>query len=128
MPVQFYRKVFSCYTNFMSEEELKSLLRRNIELSEENNQLLHSIKRMTFWGGVLKYVWWAFIFLGLPLLAYYWYLAPYVQQALGTYREFQNGVHQAQGIGANIQANNPFVDLKKLYDKYQAGHASTTSN
>ena len=111
----------------MSEEELKSLLRRNIELTEENNRMLHSLKRMTFWGGVLKYTWWVLILIVLPAMAYYWYLAPYVQQAANTYKQFQSGIGQAQGIGASMQENNPLTDLKKLYDHYQATHAATST-
>lgn len=106
----------------MSEEELKSLMKRNIELAEENNQMLRSIKRMTFWGGVLKYFWWILILFVLPALAYYLYLAPYVDEALATYKQLQTGVTQAQGIQANLKSDNPLTDLKKLYEQYQATH------
>ena len=104
----------------MSEEELKSLLRKNIELTEENNRMLHSIKRMTFWGGVVKYLWWISILFVLPALAYYFYLAPYVEQAADTYTQFQSGIQQAQGIQANLKSNNPLNDLEKLYEQYKA--------
>lgn len=104
----------------MSEEELKSLLRKNIELTEENNQMLRSIKRMTVWGGIVKYSWWIIILFVLPALAYYFYLAPYVKQAADTYTQFQNGIQQAQGIQANLKSNNPLTDLQKLYEEYKA--------
>lgn len=104
----------------MSEEEIKSLLRKNIELSEENNKMLRSIKRMTFWGGVMKYLWWILILFVLPALVYYLYLAPYIEQAAETYAQFQNGVQQAQGIQADLKSNNPLVDLQKLYEEYKA--------
>jgi hypothetical protein len=106
----------------MSEEEVKALLRQNIELTQENNRMLHSIKRMTFWGGVFKYVWWIFFVIVLPLLVYYWYLQPYVEQALKTYQDFQGGVSQAKGYQASLSTNNPLTDLKKLYEQYQASH------
>jgi hypothetical protein len=95
-------------------------LRRNIELTEENNQMLRSIKRMTFWGGVLKYFWWVLILFIVPGLAYYLYLAPYVDEALNAYKQLQSGVSQVQGIQADLKADGPLTDLKKLYEQYQA--------
>ena len=103
----------------MSEDEIKSLLRKNIELSEENNRMLRSIKRMTFWGGVMKYFWWVLILFILPALVYYLYLQPYVEDGVKTYKQLQSGVQQAQGIQANLKSNNPLMDLQKLYEEYR---------
>lgn len=97
----------------MLDQELQSLLRRNLELTEENNRLIRSIRRMTFWGGVLKFVWWIAILIVLPFAAYYFYLAPYVE-------EFMSGVREVQGIRTEIQSNNPFSELKEMYEQYQA--------
>ncbi len=102
------------------EEDIKSLLKRNLELTEENNEMLHSMRRRAFWGGVLKFIWWVAILFVLPALAYYLYLAPYVTEALNTYGKFQSGVEEAQGIKAKFDANNPFSDLKQLYEQYQS--------
>ncbi len=97
----------------MLEPELQSLLKRNLELTEENNRLIRSMRRMSFWGGVLKVVWWLLILVILPFAAYYFYLAPYVEQ-------FMSGVKEVQGIRADIQSNNPLADLKKMFEQYQA--------
>lgn len=97
----------------MIEPELQSLLNKNLELTAENNRLLRSMRRMTFWGGVFKFVWWLVILVLLPFAAYYFYLAPYVE-------EFMSGLREVQGIRAELQSNNPLSDLKGLYEQYRA--------
>lgn len=97
----------------MLDQELQSLLKRNLELTEENNRLIRSIRRMTFWGGILKFVWWVLILIVLPAAAYYFYLAPYV-------KEFLTGVEEVRGLKANFESNNPLSDLQRLYEQYQS--------
>lgn len=97
----------------MLEPELQSLLTRNLELTQENNRLLRSMRRMAFWGGVLRFVWWALILLVLPFAAYYFYLAPYVT-------EFMQGVREVQGIRAGFESSDPFSSLREMYEQYRA--------
>lgn len=106
----------------MSEDEIKALLRQNLELAQENNRLLHAMRRAAFWGGVFKYLWWIFFVIILPLAIYYYFLQPYVDQALETYKNVQGAANQAKGYQAQISGENPLSELQKLYEQYKASH------
>mgnify|MGYP003394154723 CR=1 FL=1 len=95
----------------MLDDELKSLLKRNLELAEENNRMLHSMRRMAIWGGFFKLLWWILILI-VPAIIYYIYLAPYVGQITDTYKD-------VQGLRANLETNNPLSGLKELYEQYK---------
>ena len=83
----------SCYTIGMEDgskiklrrisesSELKRILRQNIKLTKENNQLLKKLQRQNLISLWLKIIWFA-ILIGLPFIAYY---------ALGSiFSDFQN--------------------------------------
>ena len=107
----------------MSEEDIRGLLKRNLELAEDNNRLLHAMRRRAVWGGIFKFVWWFAILFLIPAIAYYVYLAPYLPGILNTYQQFQGVVKEAQDIKGNIAANNPLADLIKMYEEYKASQA-----
>lgn len=65
------------------DPELKDMIRKNLELSSENNKMLHSIKRGMFWGKVMRVVYWVII-LGIGVGLYY-YIEPYIDSAVGAY-------------------------------------------
>ena len=50
--------------------ELKRILRRNIKLTKENNQLLKKLQRQNLISLWLKIIWFV-ILVGLPFIAYY---------------------------------------------------------
>ncbi len=110
----------------MVEGELEELLRQNLALAKDTNRLLHSMRRKAFWGSIFSFLWWIFLFIVIPAAIYYWYLAPYVNQALETYKQIQNGAKQVQGMKASFEANNPLTDAKKLYEQYVASHPAST--
>ena len=66
----------------MTPEE-KEMLRKTLELSEENNQVLHAIKRSIFWGRITRIVYWVII-VGAAVGLFY-YLQPYIDAASGIY-------------------------------------------
>ena len=70
------------YNIFMQPEE-KEMLKKALELSQENNQMLHSIRRGMFWGRVARTIYWIVI-IGVAIGAYY-YIAPYIDSAVGAY-------------------------------------------
>lgn len=74
----------------MNEREIKELL----ELTRENNKLLHKIRRHAVWGSVFSILYWAFI-LGVPVVLYYYYLQPYLGQVLDTYSGIQNEINNS---------------------------------
>jgi len=62
-------------------DEIKRLLTENLEVTKQNHLLLEKMHRMhlmTFW---LKFLWFIII-VGLPLLAFYYVVEPYMA-ALG---------------------------------------------
>lgn len=77
------------------DDETKTLLRRNLELTRENNKLLKKIRRSAFIGNIMRLVWWAVI-IGIPVVLYYYVVQPYYQDLVQTYHDVQTGVSGAQ--------------------------------
>jgi len=94
----------------MNPEE-KQMLAETLRLTQENNQLLHKIRRSAFIANLMTLVYWVLIF-GVPIVLYYYFLQPYVSEVLSTY---QGGADQAQGITEQLK-NNP--QLGKLLEKF----------
>lgn len=65
------------------EPEEREMLKKALELSEENNRMLHAIRRGMFWGKVVRIIYWVVI-IGAAIGAYY-YLEPYIDAAIGAY-------------------------------------------
>jgi hypothetical protein len=61
----------------------KEMLKKTLELSQDNNKMLHSIKRGMFWGRVWKIIYWVVI-IGASIGVYY-YIQPYIDSILNTY-------------------------------------------
>ena len=84
-------------------EDLKTLLKKNLDLTRENNVLLRKMRRMAIYGNIIKVVWLAII-IGLPVYIYYAFLQPYVGQAL----EICSGVETGVGGIRNFLDKLPF--------------------
>lgn len=65
------------------QPEEKEILKKTLELAQENNQMLHSIRRGMFWGRIMRIIYWVVI-IGAALGAYY-YISPYIDSAVGAY-------------------------------------------
>lgn len=76
-------------------EELKQLIRRNIELTKETRDIVDRMHRSARRGSLLRWGWRAFIF-GAALLGYYYFIWPYVQQIQVLYGSVQSGVVDVQ--------------------------------
>lgn len=83
------------------DDEAKALLRRNLELTRENNKLLKKIRRNGVIANVMRLVWWAII-IGVPVFLYYYVLQPYLDQLSATYQGLSTGVSDAQNTLLNI--------------------------
>lgn len=81
--------------------ELKELVRQSIALSQENNKMLHAMRRSSRWSFILRILWWLTIF-GVSSAVYYYYLAPYVMQLLNLYQSAQHAIEQAQQVGSQF--------------------------
>ena len=66
----------------MTPEE-RDLLNKSVTLAEENNQMLHSMKRSQRWASITRVIYWIFI-IGSAVGAYY-LIQPYVDQVKGLY-------------------------------------------
>jgi hypothetical protein len=78
----------------MSPEE-RELLNRSVILAEENNKILHSMKRSMLLARIMGVIYWLLI-IGISIGAFY-FLQPYMDQLLKTYvnvsaalKNFQN--------------------------------------
>ena len=65
------------------QPEEKEMLKKTLELAQENNKMLHTIRRGMFWGRVMRVVYWIVI-IGAAIGVYY-YIQPYLNSAVGAY-------------------------------------------
>ena len=86
------------------------MLQEMYRLTKENNKMLHKMRRNAFWGGLIKFLLYAALFLALPFWLYATYLAPMMEQALDTYQ-------QIQGTGAKAQAQ--FSDIQGFINQFK---------
>jgi uncharacterized membrane protein (DUF106 family) len=83
----------------LDHEALKALILENQRILMENNQYLRKLHSHMVWGFWIRIIGWAFI-LGLPVIAYYYVLAPYMsafttslpsmEGSLQEFQEFQS--------------------------------------
>lgn len=73
----------------MNEEE-KVLLKKTLELAQENNKMLHSIRRQMIWGRVFRVAYWVLI-IGAAIGVYY-YIDPYINEAINTYGNIKGDI------------------------------------
>ncbi len=66
----------------MNEDE-KAILKKTLELAQENNKMLHSIRRQMIWGRVFRIAYWVVI-IGAAIGLYY-YIDPYINEAISVY-------------------------------------------
>ncbi len=71
----------SYYIHMQPEE--KEMLKKTLELAQENNKMLHSIRRSMRWGRVMKIIYWIII-IGAAVGVYY-YITPFIDNAVNAY-------------------------------------------
>lgn len=91
----------------MTPEE-RSLLERTHQLAEENNEMLHSIKRRARLGTVIKVLYWAVI-IGISFGAFY-FIQPYLDFIKGGFGS--NDAVKTQN-GTNSNYSQTLLDLLK---------------
>lgn len=74
------------------DDELKSLLKENLEISRENLKILRKMNRARVFGGVFWVVKWIVI-IGLSYGAYV-YIEPYFRGFLGTIGGLTSGINE----------------------------------
>ena len=100
----------------MSPEE-KELLEKSVSLAEDNNKILHSIKRSIWMGRIMTFIYWMII-IGSAIGAYY-YLEPYYNKALDMYNKVSNTQQKINDAAGTVQSVLKIPDslLKSLQAK-----------
>jgi hypothetical protein len=84
----------------MTPEE-KSLLERTYKMVEENNTILHSMRRSARFANAMRYVYWAVI-IALSFGAYY-FIQPYLTFLTGSLGQTQNGLDSAESAAQSLK-------------------------
>ncbi len=63
--------------------EEKAILKKTLELSQENNKMLHGMKRHMLFGRIFRIVYWI-VLIGATIGVYY-YIDPYIESAIDAY-------------------------------------------
>jgi|TARA_Y100000310_G_scaffold296014_1_gene327884 hypothetical protein len=90
----------------MNDREFKELLK----LTRDNNKLLHKMRRHAIYGNIIRLFYWALI-LGVPIVIYYYFLQPYLEQVLEAYSGFQRGVESVQDVGSQVKGLGGILDI-----------------
>ena len=98
----------------MSDEELKVLLRENIEVSKESLKILKKINRGRIFGNVFSVLKWTLI-IGLSFGAYY-YIEPFFSQYIDMLKGLTSGVENIGEISNNINSAVSSNLLEKLQE------------
>lgn len=77
-------------------EENQSLLRKNLEISQNNNKKIKKIQSHIRRTMVAKYVYWIIV-IGVTASALY-FSKPYINDAVDTYNDFRDTVDQSSEI------------------------------
>lgn len=90
------------------DEEIKSLLTRNLKLAEENNKLLLSMRRSARWGAFFRFLYWVVILGGLAVS--YYYVEPYLTSVMNAYQQIQSSVDDIKRQQNSLPNFRAFID------------------
>lgn len=84
-----------------SIEELKEIVKRQGQVIEETNKIVHGMRRTQRLKTLWSVVWWLAV-IGISAGAYYYYLQPYIVTLEQYYANFQHSASQAQSLEEQI--------------------------
>jgi hypothetical protein len=87
------------------DPESKKLLEETLTLAQENNKMLHSLRRSMVFSRILSLVYWVLI-IGSALGAYY-FIQPYIDQLLGVYGGAKSNLQDVGKIINGLKSNLP---------------------
>ena len=96
------------------DPELSSLIKENLRLSRETNELLQKMHRAQKWGRIFKAFYWLVI-VGLSLGVYYYLQGP-LEELLGTYKSLLGGVDKIQKSASSLPDSQT---INSLLQKFQ---------
>lgn len=110
-----------CYNFGMmtADEELKQLLRENLEVSRDSFKILKKMNRARLLGSFFTFMKWVII-VGLSYGAYY-YIEPYLQTTMSALNSVTSGINELKTTGQNIQSlgtGGVSMDLLKKVQDY----------
>ncbi len=79
------------------DQESKEMLERTLELAEENNKMLHSMRRSMQIARIMSFLYWAVI-IGSAIGAYY-FIEPYLQQVISVYQSAGETLDSIKSFG-----------------------------
>ena len=91
------------------DEEFKVLLRKNLELSKENNRLLKKMRRNAIISNILRIIWWSVI-IGLPIYLYFSIFQPYLEELAAVYKNVQTDVGNLGSIFNRIPFISDYIE------------------
>lgn len=97
-------------------EDIKSLLQENLTLTREVHRTMRSVRRYILWGRVLDTA--KFLFVIGAIAGAYFFIQPYLKQALGFYQELLGGSKDAgapNGPADDGKGNSPF-NFKQVFE------------
>lgn len=96
------------------DSELKELIKQNLAISRETNELLHKINTAQKWARFFRIFYWLVI-IGLSLGLYYYLQGP-LEQLLGSYKGLIDGVDKVQKSASSLPDSNTINSLlQKLH-------------
>ena len=95
------------------EPDVKELLKKNLELTKENNKLLRKARRGALLGGLFKLVW-VVIIIGVTIYAYFNFISPILDKVLNTTRTVQEVGNKVGNLEGKIQKKLQGGEFEKI--------------
>lgn len=104
---------------------MDSKLDEILKLVKDNNKILHKMRRDAMYRSVLSTIWWL-IFLVAPIIFYYVYLEPYVNQMMQMYATIPGFENMKMPTGGFPDLTAMMEQLKTLTGGVATSTATTT--
>ncbi len=101
------------------DPETSHLVRKTLDLVEENNRILKGLQSTARWNRFFVFLKWLVI-IGITFGTYY-FIEPYLNQAISTYSGFKTEIDSLQKARSDIPSF-----LNKLLNRSAATEATTT--
>jgi hypothetical protein len=86
--------------------DIYRMTERQLELAEDTNRVVHSMRRGQRWHTIFQIIWWLTI-VGISGYTYITYVQPYVGQIMSAYGNAQDFQVQIQNFFAQFARQNP---------------------
>jgi predicted PurR-regulated permease PerM len=97
----------------------QNMARETYRLAQENNRMLHAMRRNAFWGGIVKFILYAAL-----IIAPVWFYLTYIN---GTVQNLVQAIDKIEGTGQ--QAQSQLNSFEQAWQQFEArfGFGTTTS-